>query len=380
MPDIDYANQIANLIKELTPYSSLDIGNSFQATNVEISGGKVFLEFDSENYEYLKSLITDADNPYTQFTISGFNIKNNLLSFSAYPESSTLQFGFLAEFSYPHKLKIDQEITLKGFTDTDYSIAYRVIKVIDNFFAVLYPLTTVSVVDIESGLGYLPVQYTSGMNGLQTLSDEDSFTLSYEIDTDEYLVVSNIDDVDTDFDVYLHDYNSNVKVIDLQTFLANLTDPTTESYLIVDTTSLIGTQNRSRSNNQDNGYSSYGRVGFFEKNYSITLHYFLERNTDDSSNQTSSGSDIVKKQVEMHDALLSILRESLEDESGNKIFTALTILSDGQPVTVSEGRFRIPYVLGFSVFYNSDLLIEKDDKNSYKIDFVKINNDVVDFS
>lgn len=379
MTQIDYANQIANLIKELAPYSNLTIGDKFQATSVEISGGKVFLEFETDNYNYLKSLITDATNPNSQFTISGFNLKNEIKNFSTHPESSLFKYAFLVEFDKPHKLSTEDTISLKGFTNTAYNTEYKVLKIIDSFFAVLFPKTTVDVIDITSGLGYIPTFYTAGMNGVKILSDEGANTLSYEYDVDDYLSVSSIDDIDQDYDIFLNYYNDNIKVIDLQTFISNLTDSTTSEYLIIDTSSLVGSQKRSRSNNQDNGYNSYGRIGYFEKNYSLTLHYLLERNQDDINNQTTSGSDIVKKQVEMHDSLLSILRESLEDESNTKIFTSLTIVSDGPPITVSEGRIRIPYELSFSVFYNNDILIKKEE-SGYKINSLKINNDTVDFS
>lgn len=380
MTQIDYANQIANLIKELAPYSNLTIGDKFQATNIEISGGKVFLEFSEENYDYLKSLITDVTNPNLLFTISGFHLKNNIKSFLAHPVSSIFKYAFLVEFDKPHKLTTDQIVNLKGFTNTSYNSEYKVIKVIDSFFAVIYPKTSVTIVDLNTGLGYIPITFTSGMNGIKTLEDEGNNILSYEYDIDDYLSVNDIENIDQDFDIFLNYYNDSVKVINLQTFLTNFTDPKTFEYLIVDTSSLTGSQKRSRSNNQDNGYNAYGRIGYFEKNYSLTLHYLLERNQDDNNNQTLSGSDIIKKQVEMHDSLLSILRESLEDETNNKIFTALTIVSDGPPITISEGRFRIPYELAFSVFYNADILINKDDKNSYKINSLKINNDVIDFS
>lgn len=376
---IDYANQIANLIKELSPYSSLEIGNKFQATSVDIDSEKVYLEFDVDNYTYLKSLITSVSNPNTEFTISGFYLKNRILSFSAHPDTATFQYAFLVEFEKPHKLKTDQEITLKDFTNTSYSIEYKVLRVIDSYFVILYPKTTVTITNITSGLGYLPVAYTFGLNGIKTLSDEGSNILSYEIDEDEYLVVTDVEDIDEDYDIFLHDYNENIKVVALETFMSNLTDASTRDYLIVDTTSLSGTQNRSRSNRQDSSYNAYDRTGFFEKNYTINLHYLLERNVDDNNNQTTSSSDVTKKQVEMHDSLISILRESLEDGS-NKIFTSLTILSDGPSIIIPEGRVRIPYTLGFSIFYNSDILIEKDDKNSYKINSLKINNNVVDFS
>jgi hypothetical protein len=379
MTQIDYANQIANLIKELAPYSNLTIGDKFQATNIEISGGKVFLEFSEENYDYLKSLITDVTNPNLLFTISGFHLKNNIKSFFAYPDSSLFKYAFLVEFEKPHKFSKDQTITVKGFTNTSYNIEYKVIKIIDSFFAVLFPKSTVSIVDVTTGLGYIPSFYTTGMNGIKTLSDEGLNTLSYQYDIDDYFSVLDIDDVDQDYDIFLHYYNDSVKVIDLQTFITNFTDSKTFEYLIVDTSSLAGTQKRSRSNNQDNSYNSYGRIGYFEKNYSLTIHYILERNQDDSNNQTSSGSDIIKKQVEMHDCLLSILREPLEDELNNKIFTSLTISSDGPPITISEGRIRIPYELSFSVFYNNDILIKKEE-SGYKINSLKINNDTVDFS
>lgn len=377
---IDYANQIANLIKELAPYSSINIGNQFQSTSIEIDSEKVYLEFSTENYTYLKSLITSVSNPNTEFTISGFHLKNRILSFSAYPLESTFKYAFFVEFDKPHKLKTDQSITFKGFTNTSYLIEYKVVKVIGSYFAILYPKTTVPIVDLTSGLGYLSVAYTCGLNGIKTLSDEGSNTLSYEIDDNDHLIVTDVDDIDEDYDIYLHDYNENIKVVALETFMANLTDASTRNYFIIDTTSLIGAQNRSRSNRQDSSYNSYGRVGFFEKNYTLNLHYLLERNTDDSENQTVSSSDVIKKQIEVHDSLISILRESLEDDSNNKIFTSITILSDGPPAIVPEGRVRIPYTLGFSVFYNSDILVEKDDKNSYRINSLKINNDVIDLS
>jgi hypothetical protein len=377
---VDYANQISNLIKELAPASSLNIGNKFQATSIDIDLEKVYLEFEEENYIYLASLINDSSNPNTEFTISGFRLKNRIVSFSAHPSDSTFKYAFLVEFEKPHKLKTDQTITLKGFTNTSYSIEYKVLRSIDSYFVILYPKTAVAITDLTSGLGYLPVAYTSGLNGIKILSDEGDNTLSYEIDEDEYLVVTDVEDIDETYDIFLHDYNENIKVVALETFMSNLTDASTRDYLIVDTTSLSGTQNRSRSNRQDSSYNAYGRVGFFEKNYTINLHYLLERNTDDANNQTTSSSDVIKKQVETHDSLISILRESLEDDSNNKIFTSITILSDGPPIIVPEGRVRITYTLGFSVFYNSDILMEKDDKNSYRINSLKINNDVVNFS
>lgn len=379
MPMIDYANQIANLLRENIPYSGIDIGFKFQASAISFDDSKVYLEFEPEDYIYLSSIINDTINPNSEFTISGFYLKNRIKTFSSYPKNSLIQYGFEVEFQKPHKLTKDNIVALKGFTDGQYNISYKVLRTIDDFSAILYPQESCSIVDVTSNTGYTPIQYTTGFNGIKSLSDEGDNTLSFEVDVNDYFVDFDINNIDSSHDIFVYNFNENIKVIDKDVFISKLTNEANNSYLIVDTSSLQGVQKRSNANNQDSSYASYGRAGFFERNYTINLVYFLERNTDDLNNQTSSGSDIVDKQVAMFDNLTSILRQSLDNEE-SKNFSSLTILNDSVSSSVAEGRKEITYVIGFSVFYNSDLLLKIDDKNTYKINQVKVNNDVVDFS
>jgi len=377
---MDYGNQLANLIVEYLPYTTeKDIGSKFQCSFFTASSTEMVMTFSAGNYADIISIITDSLNPNSTFTVAGFYLKNVVNKFKAYPEGSTFYYGFEVGFSRPHKYTKDDIFTTKDFTNPIYNISYKVLRVIDAYNVVVYPTTSVTIATITTGLGQVPTSYMAGLNGIKTLVNEATNQISFALDATEMFTAISNSDIDTSYLPYVYYYNDAVKVIDFKTFLSNLTDRSNEKYLIIDTTSLKGSPARSKNNNSDSPYQSYGRFAAFDKNYTMNLMLVLQRYVDDSTNQTTSGSDIMTSQITMHDALVKISSQSFDDETGKSI-TTMKILNDYVSDNTSEGRTIITYEVGFSVNFDQDILIKKDDKNTYPIDSVKINTDVVDFS
>lgn len=376
---IDYGNQITNLIAKYLPYTDLSFGSGYQAESIDVVSGKVTLTFDSSDYSILSDIINDPLNPNSVFTTSGFYLKNTITSFIAYPSDSVSPYAFNVGFRLPHKLKKDQIITLKGFTDTDYDIQYKVFKAEDQFSAYLYPLTTVTVETLTSGLGFLPVNYTEGFNGIKTITDEGSNQLSFTFEPTAYFTEITVDNIDTDYLPYINYYLDNLKYMSFATFLRNMVDSTNQDYLIIDSSSFITFPLRSNSNNSDSDYNSYSRSGYFDLGCSITVYYLIERNIDDQNNQTGSGSDILMKHNDMLNVLISILRLPLDSDT-KKVMSSITVARSEPNNNIIEGRTIIEFELQFKISYQDSILIDMDIEDSYPIDSLNYNENIIDLT
>jgi hypothetical protein len=376
---IDYANQIANLITQHIPISNIDsIGDSFDAISVSYSTGKITLDLSASDYTIISNIVNDLNSPNSIFTVNGFQLKNNIEKFEAYPDDSSLFYGFTVRFARPHKYKKGGIVDLKNFTDVQYNDQYKVLKINSPFEAVLHPINpAISFVTQTSGLGFTPVEYTEGLNGLKTIVDEGGDQISFVFDENQSFTVTSINEIDLDFLPKVYYYVDSVKVINLRTFLQNLTSAANKEYLIIDTASLSTSPIRSTSNTSDASYNSYSRSGYFDTNNSITIAYLLERNINDVDNQTESGSDIVDKQMKMFESLTSILRQPL-DSGLEKYLSSMTISNSVVDQETSEGAIIINYEIEFTSSYQEPILLDLDVKNSYPIDSVKFNENTFD--
>lgn len=376
---MDYANQIANMISQYLPYTGIDFGRKYRATALELTSTKMTMTFSEDDYAILSEIINDEAYPNRIFTSAGFYLKNRIESFSAYPSDTDVNYGFLAKFTFPHRYQNGDAAILQGFDNDIYNETYQVLRVIDSYRIVLYPPDSITVVDVTEDLGFIVDQYTEGFNAIQQVTDEEDNKISFEFEEGSSFTVASLDDVDLSKMPYLYDYNNNIKVVNAEAFLRNKVDSTTEDFLIIDTTSLVGSPMRSQNNKGDNSYSAYSRSANFDKNYTINVIYLLERNTDDEINQTSSGSDIVKKQIAMHDALTSITRQPL-DSDNTKLLSSMTISSDAVTSSIIGGSIRITYQFNFAASFLQQILLKIDPKNKYKINSIKVGSDIVSFS
>ena len=372
---IDIANQIGNLLVKYLPYTDTSsIGYDFPVEDVLIENEKVTLTLSQDDYTSVKSIM-DGGNYF--FTTHGFYTKNNIISFEPYNGGIGDYFAIEVKFEKALILSQNQQVTLKGFTDTEYNITYKVIRILAANRYVLYPITTVPLNAISSGLGYYPVQYTEGFNDIVELTDEGSNQVSFDIDVDSYYYVDSTSKLDLLENIKIYYYLDNIKVIDAEVFEQNIGQGDNLDYIIVDTASLSGTPMRSRNQSYDSDYYSTNRSGSFDKNYTINIKYLMQRRSDDPNNQTTSGSDIAQKQMDMQKTLTSILRTPLEGDSSLK-FTAMTILSDEVEKRVTAGKVLINFPVGFVATYFNDILLKNDIK-SYPIDFLQVNNDTLSF-
>lgn len=378
MTTVSYSNQIANLIAKYLPYTDSTLGDKYQAQSFSVETGKMTMTFDSQDYSIISSIINDVESPNSVFTITGFYLKNNITSFEAYPEDSSFPYGFKVVFDYPHKLKKGQTITLKGFADNTYNIEYSVMKSENSYEAYLYT-ELIPIATVETGLGYIPVQYTEGLNDIQIITDEGSNQISFTFDENLYFVKNDINDIDTDFLPYLTYYGTYLVAINATTFFQNLSDSSIFEYLIIDTSSLNISPIRSTSNTSDSAYNSYSRSGYFDSNNAINLVYVLERNEDDVNNQTKSGSDIDLKQIEMFDQLTSILRTPLNGDL-TKILSSMTITNSFVDQDISEGRVVITYEIQFKSSYQNSIMLEIEATNSYPINSINYNENIIDLT
>lgn len=376
---MDYANQIANMISQYLPYTGINFGRKYRATNLELTSTKMTMTFSDEDYAEIRDIINDALYPNTTFTSSGFYLKNRIVEFSKYPDDVDIGYGFFVKFLYPHRYENGQEITLEGFDNAAYNDHYKILRVVDSYRIVIYPPDSITVATVEDGLGFIVDQYTEGFNGIQEVSDEGDNKISFEFEAGSSFTVSDINDIDILKMPYLYDYSKNIKVINAEVFFRNKADSQTEEFLIIDTTSLAGSPMRSQNNKGDNSYSAYSRSANFDKNYSINVIYLLERSVDANGDQASSGSDIVEKQIKMHDALTSITRQPLNSDE-TKLLSSMTITNDSVISNILEGSVRIIYQFNFAASFLQKILLRIDQKNKYKINSVKVGNDVISFS
>lgn len=372
---IDYANQIVNLISKYAPFVGINIGQKYQAISVDNSAGKVKMGFNTSDYQSILSSINTPNIPNTSYTTSGFYVKNEIESFTAYPSDSDYKYGIVIKFKLPHNLKKDQIFPLKGFTNTTYNTNYRAYRQISSNEILAFIVdTNIANINITTGLGYLPVQYTEGFNGVKTITNEGNNEISFLFDQDLLLV----GELDLDFMPFIHNFKDNVKAINGKAFFSNLTDIGNDEYLLVDTTSLVGVPLRSNNNKTDLAYNAFSRSGRFHKSYTLNLLYLLERNEDDIDNQTISGSDIISKQVDMYDKITSIINQPLCGD--NKIMSAIRISNDKVDNSIPEGRVAINYTLVFASIYQDSIMLNIDNDSVYPLDFLKVNNDEIDLT
>lgn len=373
---IDVGNQIVNLLTKYLPYTNLSgIGYDFPVESVVIAEGKVTMTVGDDDYTSIKSIMTNDAN--FSFTTHGFYTKNNIISFSAYNGGLGDPYAFEVKFERSIILKVSSEITLKGFTDDTYNITYKIASKISSNTYVFYSDDIASIEDVTTGLGYYPVQYNQELNDIVTLTDEGDNQFSFEFDADSYYNIDSEDELDLTENIKIFYYSQNVKVIDFITFQENLLESDNAEYLIIDSTILVGTPKRSSTQTSDSDYYATNRSGSFEKNFTLNIKYLLQRKSDDSDNQTTSGSDLIEKQINMHKALTSILRTPLEGDS-TTTFSAITILQDSVEERISSGKTIINYQLGFVATYYDSIMLDNYIK-CYPIDQLKVNDDLLVF-
>ena len=95
---IDYANQIVNLISKYAPFVGIDIGQKYQAISVDNTAGKIKMGFNTSDYQSILSSINTPNIPNTSYTTSGFYVKNEVESFTAYPSDSDYKYGIIIKF------------------------------------------------------------------------------------------------------------------------------------------------------------------------------------------------------------------------------------------------------------------------------------------
>lgn len=378
MTTVDYGNQIINQVRKYLPYTGNNISNNFTSQSFVINSNVLTMTLSAPDYAIISSKINDAISPNTSFSISNIHLKNNITEFSAYPDVNTA-FAFEVNFQYRHKFLIDQNIPLTGFGDAQYNTTYRVLRIINGRKALLVPTTTVVFADVTANIGYNAVEFYTGFNGIQQLTDLGSNQVSFTFDENLLYTSTDINNLDATLLPIISDTQDNIKLMNFNTFQANLVNQPNTEYLVLDSSSLVGSPVRSASNTSDSDFSTFSSSGFFEKQYSINFYYILQRDIDDANNQTGSGSDISDKQVEMFEALTSIIRRPL-DSGSEKLISSITIADDSVADVTSEGRAVILYELNFVVNYLSDVMLNIDNENVYPINSLKINENELNLS
>lgn len=373
---IDIGNQICNMLMKYLPYTEAEsLGNKFDVQNIEIDGSKVKLTLLPNDYTAVKQIMTNESN--YSFTTFGIYHKANIISFKAYNAGIGDAFAYEVKFDKVINFKIGEEIVLKGFTNSIYNIAYKVIKKMGSNKVVLYPSVDLPFVDVTTGLGNYPVSYTEGFNGLFVFQDEGSNKISYQIDQNSYYYADSVSKLDLLSGIKLYYYSDAVKLIDFQTFQENLQQGNNLSYLIIDSKSLQTELIRNNRQAYDTDFYSVNRSGSFDKNYSLSIKYLMQRVIDDTQNQTSSGSDIMEKQMMIGKALTSVLCSPLAGDSSIK-FTSLVVAQEAIEETIVAGKIVMDFKIGFVATYYNDIML-RNDIDSYPINSVKINNDVIVF-
>lgn len=371
---MDYAQEIYKLIASYLPNTNIEIGRVIPATDVSLSGTDLILEVAADDYAFIQGKIT-SDANYS-YTTGGFRIKNRITSFELYPSGATSYFGFLANFERMIKNPAGSDIDLKGFEDTDYNTTYRIVRKIDDYNIIIAPLNDLAIALPTGDLGFYSTLFSGGLNGLKTITDYGENLISFTIDQNSDSVVTTVDDLDLDTMPNLWFYQENILVANLGTFIRNLADGENADYIIIDTTSLVGSSMSSKSNNTDAPYNSFGTNAYFCRSYAINIAYVLQRISDDSKNLTETGADIVNKQVAMFDALTSILRRPITS-SDKLLISSITITEDSVDKAIIEGSIVILYQCSFVINYLPGSILDLSDDGSYKINQVNFNSDEI---
>lgn len=372
---MSYAQGIYKLLSNYLPLTNIELGQVIPIVDVSISGSDLIMEVSPSDYAFIQDQMSINDN--YAYTASNFRIKNNIVSMTCYPTGATGKFGFLVRFERILRNCAGTDITLKGFTDTNFDITYRIARKIDDYNLLLIPQQELVIDDPIGVLGYYPTLYASGLNGLKIIQNAGpGYLISFPIEPNTLQAVSNVNDLDLTTMPNLWFYQQNLLAMNLSTFRRNETDSSTKDYLLIDTTSLVGSPIRSKSNNTDAPYFSFGSNAYFYRNYTIDIAYIIERSDDDEDNQTKSGSDITDKQVKMFDALTSVLRRPLPSD-GSKVISSITITEDSVDKVILEGSVVIFYQANFTINYLPDSVLDLTDEGVYKINQINYNTDEI---
>lgn len=374
---MDYAQEIYKLISSYLPLTGVELGEVLPIVRVEKDNNKLLLELSNDDYAFIQDQI--ATNSNYSYTASNFRLKNRVESISAHPQGATSYFGFMVKFERMLDKDNDDNITLAGFAATSFNISYRIIRKIDDYTFILAPNSNLTIAPPSGAYGFYSMVYSSGLNGLKTIEDEGSNIISFELEENYLSSIASIADLDLTTMPNLWFYQDAIFVGNLTTFLRNLTDKANIEYLVIDTTSFSGSPIRGKHNNTDAPYDSYSTNAYFKRGCLLNLAYILQRNDDDSNNFTKTGSDIVKKQVGMLDALTSILRRPLPSDN-KKLISSITITEDAPDSVVMEGSVTIFYQLSFTINYLPDSILDLSDDGAYKINQINYNSDKIAIS
>lgn len=371
---MDYAQEIYKLIASYLPLTEIELGEVLPIISVEKDDNKLLLELSNDDYAFIQGQIVNNSN--YSYTASNFRLKNRVESISVHPSGATSYFGFMVKFERMLNKNNDDNITLSGFAATTFNISYKITRKIDDYTFILTPNTNLTIAPPSGDYGFYSMVYSSGLNGLKTIEDEGDNVVSFELEENSGSSIASISDLDLTTMPSLRFYQDSIFVGNLNTFLRNLTDKANIEYLVIDTTSFSGSPIRGKHNNTDAPYDSYSTNAYFKRNYSLNLAYILQRSEDDSDNFTKTGSDIVKKQVEMFDALTAILRRPLPSDN-KKLISSITITEDAPDSVIMEGSVAIFYQLSFTISYLPDSILDLSDDGVYKINQVNYNNDEI---
>lgn len=372
---MNYAQEIYKLISNYLPLTNIELGQVIPVVDVSISGSDLVMEVSPSDYGFIQDQITENSN--YAYTASNFRIKNNVVSMASYPTGATGKFGFIVKFERLLRNQAGTDITLKGFGDANFDITYRIARKIDDYNLLLVPQEELIIADPVGALGYYSTLYASGLNGLKIIENAGGgYVVSFPIEPNTLQAISSIDELDLTTMPNLWFYQQNLLAMNYDTFLKNLSDGENKDYLIIDTSSLVGSPIRDKNNNTDAPYFSFGSNAYFYENYNIDILYLLERSDDDSNNQTRSGSDISTKQIKMLEALNAILRRPLPSDS-KKVISSVTITNSQSDKVTLEGSVIIKYQGNFTVKYLPDSMLDLTDEGVYKINQINYNTDEI---
>jgi hypothetical protein len=371
---MDYAKEIYKLIAGNLPLTGLELGSVMPAVSINIDDNKVLFELSNDDYAFIQGQITENSN--YSYTASNFRIKNRITEIILHPSDSYNKFGFLVKFDNLFIPKTSTQITLKGFADTNYNTTYKIIEKIDDFNVILAPLNDLAITIPAGDLGFYSTMYSNGLNGLKIIEDEGSNVVSFTMEEHETSFIENLTDLDLDTMPNLWFYQDSILQLNAQTFIKNLTDSDNKDYLIIDTSSFVGSPIRSQHNKTDAPNFSFGSNAYFYRNYTLNVLYMLQRSIDDSDNLTGTGADIVNKQVEMFDALTSILRRPIPSDN-TKVISSITITEDAVDDAIIEGSVIINYQCSFTINYLPDSLLDLQESGIYDINQINYNSNQI---
>lgn len=371
---MDYAQEIYKLIANYLPLTGIELGAVLPIVSVEKDDDKILLELSDDDYVFVQDQIANESN--YSYTASNFRLKNRIVTIAVHPEGATSYFGFMVKFERILNKNNDDDITLAGFAATSFNISYKITRKIDDYTFILTPNTNLTIAPPTGDYGFYSMVYSSGLNGLKIIEDEGDNIVSFTLEENSASSITTVADLDLTTMPNLCFYQDSIFVGNLTTFLKNLTDKANVEYLVIDTTSFSGSPIRGKHNASDAPYDSYSTNAYFKRNYSLNIAYILQRSEDDSDNFTRSGSDIVKKQVAMFDALTAILRRPIPSDN-KKVISSITITEDAPDSVVMEGSVVIFYQASFLINYLPDSILDLSDDGSYKINKVNYNSDEI---